>query len=226
MKWTPSKSPQPNDMMYFRISNRLGTLYYDHISIQDLIKRKEFKKEPLFKRLILSYLERNKRELENLKNIRINSLEWTIYHLLSPIFPILWVGLKEDFWKDIFKEELGLDETVDFISFTGNSIVLIECIQKYTTSKGDVGEREVKKLLNLKGKLSKLGFIVYPILVCGENYEDNRAYFESKLREDIYFIFNEDLERIRIEMDLIKNPNDLIRYCKMKASMMTSIMSY
>jgi hypothetical protein len=213
----------PQDEVYFRISSKLGILHHDLILIQDLIKRKEFKEAPVFKKLTSSYLEKyGYKYSANYSVGNINSLEWHLYHLLSPIFPIIWIGLKEEFWKDVFKEELGLDETVDFISFSDNSIILVECIQKYTTDKGEIGERGIRKLLYLKEKISKLGFIVYPILVCGENYEDNKAYFEGKLREDVYFIFNEGLKQMLKEMDLIKKPEDLVRYCKGKVASITS----
>ena len=212
-----SVSPQFNDEVDFRMSSKLGILHHDIISIRDLIRRKKFKEASLFKKLTSSYLEKyGYKPSANYSVGNINSLEWHIHHLLSPIFPIIWVGLKEEFWREVFKEELGLDETVDFISFTDNSIMLIECIQKYTTGKGDVGEREIKKLLSLKEKFLKFGFTVYPVLVCGENYEDNKAYFESKLHKDIYFIFNEGLKQMLEEVDLIKNPEDLLRYCKKK----------
>ena len=160
--------------MYFKIPSKLGMLYCGLISVKDLTRKKEFKEAPLFKKMISSYLEKYGYKSDTSYNVgNVSSLEWHVYHLLSSVFPIVWVGLKEDFWRDVFKE-FGFEETVNFISFIGNSAMLIECIQKYTTDKGDIGEREVRKLLYLKEKLSKIGFIVYPILICGENYEDNK----------------------------------------------------
>lgn len=213
-----NKLPRHDDQIYFRIPSRLGILYYNLIFVEDLIRKKKFREEPLFKKFILSYLKKYGYQPDKNYNAgNISSLEWHVYHLLSPIFPTIWIGLKEEYWKEVFKE-LGFDETVDFILFINNSVVLIECIQKYTTSKGDVGEREVRKLLYLKEKFSKMGFTTYPVLICGENYEDNKAYLEKRIREDIYFIFNEGLKQMKDEVDLIKNPRDLLKYSKTKIS--------
>ncbi len=201
------------DEICFWISSKLGMLYHDRITM-----KRELKGVPFLKKLILSYLEKygyqpdKNYRVDNVDN-NVNSLEWHVYHLLSPIFPIIWIGLKEDYWRGIFKD-LGFDETVDFISFTNNSVILVECVQKYTTDKGDVGERKVRKLLYLKEKFYELGFITYPLLICGENYEDNKVYFEGKIRKDVYFIFNEGLKQMQEEVHLIKKPEDLIRYSK------------
>lgn len=144
----------------------------------------------------------------------VSSLEWHIYSLFSSFSSCLWIGLKEELWKEVFKE-FGFVETVDFIIRSKNEkeIFLVECMQSYTTKEGDIGERAIRKLLYLKEKLSELGINVHPIFIIGELWEDNKKYLEGKIREDINYVFKENLDTIQQNLSKIKTPEDLIKYC-------------
>jgi len=149
----------------------------------------------------------------------VSSLEWHVYHLLCAFSSCIWIGIKEGMWKEIFKE-FGLEETVDFIlrgKKGEKKIVLIECMQSYTTREGDIGERGIRKLIYLRDKFSELNYNVYSVFVCGQKWEDRKTYLKGKIREDIYYIFRENLERIEKNLNRIRTLDDLIEYCFRKS---------
>ena len=206
----------PDDELCVSVSSSLGILFYVLNKVESL-RRKEFIKEPLSKRIMLKYLHEygykpftNRRAKSN-----ISSLEWHLYHVLGLIIPVIWLGLNEDMWKNIFKE-YGIEETIDFISFNGNSVILIECIEKYSTSQGNVGERAIRKLLHLKEMFEKHGYDATPILVCGQEYEKNKRFFDAEIQrfKDIHFMFSEDITELTNNVDKITSHHDLLRYTK------------
>ena len=125
------------------------------------------------------------------------------------------MGLREDYWKEVLKD-FGIEETVDFFALKENKILLIECIEQYTTSKGEVGEREIKKLYHMKHKFSDLGLYIYPVLVCGDRFNENPGYFEKIVHDnpEIYFIFYDDLEQIMQNIHVLSSFDNLLRFCR------------
>jgi len=145
----------------------------------------------------------------------VDSLEWYVYHLLGFVYPLIWMGLDESKWKNVL-EDFGIEETIDFFAIKDDEILLIECIQHYTTSKGEVGEREIRKLYHMKRKFSDLGLFAYPVLVCGDRFNENPEYFKKIVHDnpEIYFLFYDDLEQIRQNIHVLSSFEDLLRFCR------------
>lgn len=187
---------------------------HDWIGVRD---RKRATSPSFLKKILAGYLSTHGyRPHDNYKATNISSLEWYVYHLLSVRLPILWIGLKEDWWKDVFKKA-GFDETVDFISISNNEVALIECTEIWA-SKKEIAEKKIQQLLYLKERLYRKGMLTFPILICGENYHQNTHYFDQKIRDDMHFIFYDHLKQVEKEISSISKPSDLVKYSIPKVS--------
>lgn len=99
----------------------------------------------------------------------IDPLEWLVYCVFSSIFShVIWLGLSEHLaeWRQSFNKD-GFANLIDFIAFEGDTILLIECVNQYSSNRSLVGDVEIKKLLHWKDKLNTLGYLSKPILICG-----------------------------------------------------------
>ena len=155
-----------------------------------------------------------------IRGSNINALEFYVYNLLSTSFPLIWTGLWErlstpssEILKEVFRK-YGLEETVDFLSFMGNKVLLIECTKKLSEDYDD----KVRRLLHLKDRLSKMGFIVYPFLIIGEKFEEKKQFMKEKLYEGIHYLFGEELDRVADMKVIISEVEDLARYARRKTS--------